>query len=84
MARGGVSHCLGARRGTLRARWSRGHSRRADPHFRSDKPLFNKLMDAEEATEMINDPNWTKFVFLRDPAERLKSAYLDKFANGKR
>jgi len=55
-----------------------------DPHFRGDKPLFNRLMNETEATAIMNDPAWTKFAFFRDPAERLLSAYLDKFANGKR
>ena len=55
-----------------------------DPHFRQDRPLFNKIMNVTTATRLINDPSWTKFAFFRDPAERLLSAYLDKFANGKR
>ena len=57
---------------------------RSDPHFRNDKPLFNKIMNEAQATALINDANWTKFVFFRDPAERLLSAWLDKFANGNR
>ncbi|KAJ8608927.1 hypothetical protein CTAYLR_005296 [Chrysophaeum taylorii] len=60
-----------------RGRW------RGDPHFRSDKPLFSGI-DPEEATQIINDPEWTKFVFFRDPAERLLSAYIDKFEKGAR
>lgn len=31
------------------------------------------------ANQILNDPNWTKAVFLRDPLTRLLSAYLDKF-----
>ena len=57
---------------------------KGDPHFRQDKPLFNKIMNVTTATALMNDPTWTKFAFWRDPAERLLSAYLDKFANGKR
>eukprot|EP00189_Rhodosorus_marinus_P000114 CAMPEP_0113956450 /NCGR_PEP_ID=MMETSP0011_2-20120614/2075_1 /TAXON_ID=101924 /ORGANISM="Rhodosorus marinus" /LENGTH=548 /DNA_ID=CAMNT_0000966611 /DNA_START=50 /DNA_END=1696 /DNA_ORIENTATION=- /assembly_acc=CAM_ASM_000156 len=33
----------------------------------------------EEALKMVQDPEWLKFVFVRDPASRLLSAYLDKF-----
>ncbi|KAH8073747.1 chondroitin 4-sulfotransferase [Aureococcus anophagefferens] len=55
---------------------------KGDPHFRQDKPLFNKIMNVTTATALMNDPTWTKFAFWRDPAERLLSAYLDKFANG--
>lgn len=54
---------------------------RGDPHFRPDKPLFSKLTP-ELATAIMNDPDWTKFVFFRDPAERLLSAFIDKFENG--
>ena len=31
---------------------------------------------------LLMDPTWTKAIFLRDPAERLLSAYLDKVAEG--
>ena len=61
-----------------RERW------RGDPHFRPDKPVLNKLADEATATHAMNDPNFTKFVFFRDPAERLLSAYLDKFEHGAR
>ena len=54
----------------------------SDPHFRYDKPLLKDL-GAEEATRIMNDPTWTKFVFFRDPIERLVSAWLDKFERGK-
>lgn len=30
------------------------------------------------ATEMMTSPNWTRAIFVRDPKERLLSAYLDK------
>ncbi|KAJ8907754.1 hypothetical protein NDN08_007860 [Rhodosorus marinus] len=33
----------------------------------------------EEALKMVQDPEWLKFVVVRDPATRLLSAYLDKF-----
>ncbi len=54
------------------ARW------RMEPHFLSNKPLVSQL-PIENATHIMNDPSWTKAVFFRDPAERLLSAYLDKF-----
>ena len=36
------------------------------------------------ANEMMTSPNWTRAIFVRDPVERLLSAYLDKalHANG--
>ena len=49
------------------------------PHFKQDKNQFllgNLHMD--KATELLNDPNWTKAVFLRNPYERLLSAYFNK------
>ena len=57
---------------------------KGDPHFRPDKPVLNKVATPEEATHAMNDRNFTKFVFFRDPAERLLSAYLDKFEHGSR
>ena len=35
----------------------------------------------EQATDMVNAPDWTKAIFLRDPIERFLSAYLNKIAN---
>ena len=32
----------------------------------------------DQATDMMNSPEWTRAVFLRDPKERFLSAYLDK------
>tara|TARA_B110000008_G_scaffold26052_2_gene23440 strand:- start:4615 stop:6846 length:2232 start_codon:yes stop_codon:yes gene_type:complete len=32
--------------------------------------------DTEEATRIMHDPTWTKSIFLRDPYERVLSAYL--------
>ena len=49
-----------------------------EPHFRSDAPTLATL-SRDEATDIMNDPRWTKAVFLRDPLTRLLSAYLDKF-----
>lgn len=48
-----------------------------DPHGREDRPFLSALSPAE-CTDIINDPTWTKAVFLRDPVERFLSAYLDK------
>ncbi|CAM9338254.1 unnamed protein product, partial [Hapterophycus canaliculatus] len=36
------------------------------------------------ASSILNDPTWTKGVFLRDPAERLLSCFLDKIVHRKR
>jgi len=38
-----------------------------------------KKLGEVEATAMMNDPTYKRVVFLRDPASRLLSAYLDKF-----
>ena len=54
-----------------------------DPHFRQDKPLLKDL-GPDEATRIMNDPTWTKFVFFRDPIERLLSAWTDKFVHGQK
>ncbi|KAL7521008.1 hypothetical protein ACHAWX_005702 [Stephanocyclus meneghinianus] len=55
----------------------------AFPHAKPDIKLmrFDRL---EEKSQMkiLNDPEWKFAVFLRNPAERLLSAYLDK-VNGK-
>ena len=51
---------------------------RRDPHFRRDAPLLSRLR-TREAQRCLEDRNWTWAVFFRDPAERLLSAYLDKF-----
>lgn len=40
-------------------------------------------MTPERATDILNDPTWTKGVFLRDPAERLLSCFLDKIVHRK-
>ena len=34
--------------------------------------------DVARATEMMTSPDWTRAIFVRDPKERLLSAYLDK------
>ena len=49
-----------------------------EPHFRAQAPTLMSL-GREKAQDILNDPNWTKVAFFRDPATRLLSAYLDKF-----
>ena len=34
--------------------------------------------DLDRATDMMTSPDWTRAIFVRDPKERLLSAYLDK------
>lgn len=51
---------------------------RADPHHRDDRPLLS-LRPAAECSAILADPTWVRAAFVRDPAERLLSAYLDKF-----
>ena len=47
-------------------------------------PNINGLLTLDQyplevAQEMMNSPNWTRAIFVREPKERLVSAYLDKF-----
>ena len=51
---------------------------RAPPHYRPDRP-FLKNLGVRRVKAILNDPSWTTAVVFRDPAERLLSAYLDKF-----
>ena len=53
----------------------------ADPHHRDGRPFLSDL-SCSEIERYLNDPNWTKAVFFRDPAERLLSAYMDKIERG--
>ena len=50
------------------------------PHFKKDREPFlvGLTWPLEKAQAIFNDPNVTKAVFVRDPAERLLSAYLNK------
>lgn len=50
----------------------------APPHYRPDRP-FLKNLGVRRVTVILNDPSWTIAAVFRDPAERLLSAYLDKF-----
>ena len=40
--------------------------------------LYLADLNTTYATQLLNDPTWTKAVMVRDPKERLLSAYLDK------
>eukprot|EP01062_Namystynia_karyoxenos_P045804 TRINITY_DN3411_c2_g1_i2.p1 TRINITY_DN3411_c2_g1~~TRINITY_DN3411_c2_g1_i2.p1 ORF type:complete len:459 (+),score=128.23 TRINITY_DN3411_c2_g1_i2:300-1676(+) len=55
----------------------------AAPHFRFEERTRGRLLMRDlgtaRATAIMNDPTWFKAVLFRDPAERLLSAYLDKF-----
>ena len=51
----------------------------SNPHFKADASKFSFAhLSRSRQEEVLNDPSWTKAIFLRDPAERLMSAYLDK------
>lgn len=50
----------------------------APPHHQPDRPVLRDLGVARVG-EILNDPSWTTAAVFRDPAERLLSAYLDKF-----
>lgn len=47
-----------------------------DPKYNGLKYLFDYT--PQEATHMMTSSEWTRAVFVRDPKERLLSAYLDK------
>lgn len=40
-------------------------------------------MTPQKASDILNDPSWTKGVFLRDPVDRLLSCFLDKIVHRK-
>eukprot|EP00934_Nitzschia_sp_Nitz4_P008448 Nitzschia sp. Nitz4//scaffold5_size260463//239997//241394//NITZ4_001030-RA/size260463-processed-gene-0.409-mRNA-1//-1//CDS//3329555484//8438//frame0 len=49
------------------------------PHYKIDRTnFFMSSLQMSKAEELLNDPSWTKAVFLRNPLERLLSAYMDK------
>ena len=50
-----------------------------DPH----KNNLTTLMDypIQEAQSMMNDNEWTKAVFVREPKERILSAFINKFVD---
>jgi len=51
----------------------------ASPYSKPDQRLLRfDLMREEVQKEILNDPEWKFAVFMRDPAERLLSTYLDK------
>jgi len=53
------------------------NERRIWPYFRSSAAV-NFKWTSEQVQEALNDESWYKAVFLRDPAERLLSAYNSK------
>ena len=53
------------------------------PYFKLDlKESRLDRLPRHRQEALLMDPTWTKAIFLRDPAERLLSAYLDKVAEG--
>jgi len=49
------------------------------PHYKTDIDQWRvSRLGNEAAQKLFQDPTWTKAVFLREPAERLLSAYQDK------
>jgi hypothetical protein len=53
------------------------------PHFKVDTGSVFRMgsLSLETAGELLSDPTWTTAMFVRDPAERLLSAYyFDKVA----
>jgi len=50
------------------------------PYHRPERPRLS-MLGPEEVSNMMNSPEWTRAVFLRDPLDRLLSAYLHLFEN---
>lgn len=51
----------------------------AKPHSKVDRyHLFMSRLSIDKARNILNDPNWTRAVFIRNPYERLLSSYMDK------
>jgi len=51
----------------------------SNPHYKRDKEALRfDSMRPEVQISILKDPSWTRAVFIREPAERLLSAYLDK------
>lgn len=55
---------------------TRGHIETHNPSSNGLKYLYDYSL--EKANEMMVSPEYTKAIFIRDPKERLLSAYLDK------
>lgn len=55
---------------------------RDNPHYADRPTLGNRRRDPSSVPRIMADPGWLKTAVLRDPAERLLSAYLDKFVDG--
>lgn len=56
--------------------------------YRIQDPKHNKLKTLDQyplwqAQNMMNDPNYTKSIFVREPKERILSAFLNKFVQDK-
>ncbi|CAN0396463.1 unnamed protein product, partial [Ectocarpus fasciculatus] len=60
--------------------WNTQHMEEIHYHKDMDKYKLSTMpnMPPARASAILNDPTWTKGVFLRDPAERLLSCFLDK------
>ena len=59
----------------------------SNPHNRDANGYIGGLMQLKhlpraEAIQIMLDPSWTKMAVVRDPLDRLRSAYLDKIAGG--
>ena len=62
------------------ASWRRMDDQLHDPSKNGLQYLFH--FNISEATRLMNDPEYTRAIFLRDPKERFLSAYLDKAVRG--
>ena len=77
-------HKVGSTKWLRLLRWLDGQDYNAFPHlWYGDKPgnlTTLRHLGRKRALEMMFDPNWTKIVAIRDPLDRLRSAYFSKVA----
>eukprot|EP00903_Cladosiphon_okamuranus_P006646 g6489.t1 len=67
------------------ANWNSPHMEEIHYHKDMDKYKVKTMpgMTPERVSSILTDPTWTKAVFLRDPADRLLSCFLDKIVHRK-
>jgi hypothetical protein len=47
-------------------------------HDKANSPLFSLYDDVERTSEVLQNPEYVKFAFVRNPYDRILSTYLDK------
>lgn len=77
-------HKVGSTKWLRLLRWLDGQDYNMFPHWwfgnRPGNLTTLRHLGRKRALEMMFDPNWTKIVAIRDPLDRLRSAYFSKVA----